>query len=331
VYSIITSPRSALVALIGAGALTIAACGGDPAPVSAPAELPPVPVAVSVTPATAAPVPVETTDAAVKISQTPLGDVLSDADGKTLYAFVNDVDAISTCYGTCAEAWPPVLVDPDFVVSPGLDSGIFATTRREDGSFQLVAGKYPLYLFAADAKPGDITGQASGDVWFAVDLGGRIIVDPQPDGSAPTPTSAPAPVEAGGYGESAPVDTASVDAAPSPQVQLAESELGTILTDAGGLTLYLFTPDDDGSPTCVDTCAQTWPPLLIDDAAELLAGEGIDATMLSTIEHPNGGMQLKFGKWPLYAFTGDAAPGDVTGQGSGDNWFVVGPDAKPIK
>ena len=42
-------------------------------------------------------------------------------------------------------------------------------------------------------------------------------------------------------------------------------------------------------------------------------------------------MQLKMGKWPLYTFSGDAAPGDVNGQGSGGSWFVVGQDGKLIK
>jgi predicted lipoprotein with Yx(FWY)xxD motif len=114
-------------------------------------------------------------------------------------------------------------------------------------------------------------------------------------------------------------------------VQLVETDLGRILVDAGGRTLYLFTPDEAGSPTCVDGCAQAWPPLLVDDVAGLLAGDGIDAATLSTVAHPNGGQQLKIGKWPLYAFAGDAEPGDTGGQGSGGQWFVVGADGKPIK
>jgi predicted lipoprotein with Yx(FWY)xxD motif len=316
----------------GAAALVLGACGGDdPAPLSEPAAAPTTAVATAA-PATEPAQPVATTlppapapvDAAVKISQTALGDVLSDPNGMTLYAFTNDVDATSTCSGTCAEAWPPVLVDPDFIVSPGLDSGIFATTQRDDGTHQLVAGKWPLYLYAADAKPGDVTGQGSGDVWYAVDTSGRLVGDSGESGgdydaagaATTTPTTAPPAV-------------ATADAA--PVVQLADTELGRILTDAAGMTLYLFTPDEAGSPTCVDGCAQAWPPLLVDDVTALFAAEGIDASALSTVEHPNGGQQLKIGKWPLYTFGGDAAPGDTTGQGSGGKWFVVGADGKSIK
>lgn len=311
--------RVSLIAGVAAAAITLAACGGDPAPIAEPAATTtvastPVPTdppatdptapatTPGTTPETAPPAP---KDAAVKISQTELGDVLANPDGKTLYAFTNDVEAKSTCYGTCAEAWPPVIVDADFIVSPGLDSGIFATTTRDDGSTQLVAGKFPLYLFAADAKSGDITGHGSGDVWFAVDLNGRII-----DGTAEAVTE---------------------EAVATPTIQLAESALGTIVTDAAGMTLYLFTADEAGSPTCAGGCAGAWPPLLVENADALFAGEGIDPALLSTVEHPDGGIQVKIGKWPLYYFGGDVAAGETNGQGSGEKWFVVGADAKSIK
>jgi predicted lipoprotein with Yx(FWY)xxD motif len=297
--------RARAAAAIATVAVVLAACGDERQPINAPAD--------TTTPAAdtiVAPAPAPSGDAAVKISQTALGDVLSDPSGKTLYAFTNDVEAKSTCYGTCAEAWPPVIVDADFVVSPGLDSGIFATTVRDDGQLQLVAGKFPLYLFAADAKPGDITGQGSGDVWFAVDTSGRLVTDvPVDDEAAPGDTTPPA--------------------AAAPTIALGETSLGTIVTDADGMTLYLFTPDEAGAPTCTGGCAEAWPPVLVD--GEIVAPEGIDASLLSTVQHPDGGVQLKIGKWPLYRFSGDEAPGDVNGQGSGEKWFVVGADGKGIK
>ena len=110
-----------------------------------------------------------------KVGESALGEMLASADGLTLYGFTNDVDAISTCYSTCAEAWPPVIVDEEWAVGPGLDIGIFSTTTREDGKLQLVAGKFPLYTFGGDAAAGDVTGHGSGDVWFAVALDGTLI------------------------------------------------------------------------------------------------------------------------------------------------------------
>ena len=228
--------------------------------------------------------------------------MLAGADGLTLYGFVNDVDAISTCYSTCAEAWPPVIVDEEWTVGPGLDTGIFSTTTREDGSLQLVAGKFPLYGFGGDAAPGDITGQGSGDVWFAVGLDGTLLSgDGAAAAAAPAPeTTAPAPL----------------------LVQTAATGLGDVMVDDAGLTLYGFTNDADGLPTCEGACADAWPPLLV-DGPELPAG--LEAAIFSVVEREDGSHQLKAGKWPLYRFAGDANPGETNGQGSGDVWFVVNP------
>ena len=100
-----------------------------------------------------------------------------------------------------------------------------------------------------------------------------------------------------------------------------------MLVDADGLTLYAFTTDTEGVPTCVDTCAEAWPPALVDGEPTV---EGVDAAIVSTVDHPAGGTQLVVDGHPLYTFAGDAAPGDVNGQGSGDLWFAVAPDGTLI-
>jgi predicted lipoprotein with Yx(FWY)xxD motif len=112
-------------------------------------------------------------------------------------------------------------------------------------------------------------------------------------------------------------------------VGTSDSDLGTILVDGRGRTLYLFTPDGTGDPTCVDQCAQAWPPL-VSDGAPGTSGEAQEA-LVSTVERPDGTQQVTYGDHPLYTYAADAAPGDVTGQGVGGNWFVVGPDGSPVK
>ena len=94
------------------------------------------------------------------------------------------------------------------------------------------------------------------------------------------------------------------------------------------MTVYGFTNDGNGTPTCEGGCAEAWPPVIV-DGDELPAG--LDPNLFSVVERPDGTMQLKAGKWPLYRFAGDEAPGDVNGQGSGDVWFVLDPQAKLIK
>ncbi len=279
-----------------ASALVASACGASDAPLNAaPTETNP-PTANE--PATAA--PPSSDGVAAALSDTELGSVMVGPDGRTLYGFTNDTEAASTCYDACADAWPPVIVDKDWAVAPGLDVGIFATTTRDDGSLQLVAGKWPLYYYAADTKPGDVSGQGSGDVWFVVAADGSLVKEA-------TATETPS---TGG------------------PVSSANTELGDTLVDEDGLTLYGFTNDTDGETTCVDDCADAWPPLIV-DSAELPAG--LDAETYSVIERPDGTFQLKAGKWPLYTFAADQNPGDVNGQGSGDVWFVVAPDGSLIK
>lgn len=109
---------------------------------------------------------------------------------------------------------------------------------------------------------------------------------------------------------------------------VATSDLGQILVDGEGRTLYLFTPDEAGSPTCYDSCAATWPPLLAE--GDITVGAGLDDSDFSTATRTDGGDQVKIGNWPLYYYAGDAAPGDTNGQGVEGIWFVVSPSGEAI-
>ena len=132
----------------------------------------------------------------------------------------------------------------------------------------------------------------------------------------------------------APTTPAATTAAPVPDeeatVLVADSDLGQILTAASGMTVYLFMPDAQGSPTCTDSCAQAWPPLTVDDAGQVTGGDGVDASLLGTVEHPGEGTQVTYNGWPLYQFAADSAPGDTNGQGQGGVWYVLDPTGDAI-
>jgi predicted lipoprotein with Yx(FWY)xxD motif len=288
--------------------LGLAACGGGGASGDA--------AGAGGTATTAAPAPAAAAgdSVAVKSAETDLGNILVGPNGLTLYGFTNDVDGQSSCSGTCAEAWPPLTVDPNWTVGPGLDNAVFNTVAREDGTQQLVAGRWPLYYFSGDSAPGDVNGQGSGGVWFAVNVDTTLVDAPAAGGDA--------------YGSDQGDESNQAGDASGQPVQVAETSLGEALVDSEGMTLYGFTQDADGTPTCTGDCASTWPALLVEGEPEI--GDPLDPATFSTVDGAEGGTQLVAGEWPLYRFSGDSAPGDVNGQGSGGVWFAVAPDGSLI-
>ena len=118
---------------------------------------------------------------------------------------------------------------------------------------------------------------------------------------------------------------ATEEAAAAPTVSLSSSEeLGDFLVGPNGMTLYLFTNDAPGVSNCADQCATNWPPLTVGEEEIPLLGEGIPGA-LNAITREDGTRQVVYNGTPLYYWAQDAAPGDTTGQGVGDVWFVVSP------
>ncbi len=113
-------------------------------------------------------------------------------------------------------------------------------------------------------------------------------------------------------------------------VRVESSELGSILVDASGRTLYAFAKDTGSTSTCTDTCAAAWPALTVDGGGAP-TGDGIDASKFGTTKRDDGSEQVVFGGHPLYRFSGDTEPGDTNGQGLNDVWFVVSPDGAPVR
>lgn len=124
--------------------------------------------------------------------------------------------------------------------------------------------------------------------------------------------------------------TAGDEGAAAATVALGSTDLGEVLVGPDGMTLYLYDPDAQGASTCYDQCAQAWPPLLADDGAPA-AGDGVDAALLGTTERTDGGLQVTYDGWPLYYWAQDDAPGDATGQGVNDVWWVLDASGEPIR
>jgi predicted lipoprotein with Yx(FWY)xxD motif len=115
-------------------------------------------------------------------------------------------------------------------------------------------------------------------------------------------------------------------AEPTGGITTADTDLGTILVDGDGFTLYVFTQDTDGESVCYDDCAALWPPI----PANAPIGGGLDASIFGSTTRTDGSEQLTVNGMPLYLYTPDTSPGDVTGQGFGGVWFVVDADGEMI-
>jgi predicted lipoprotein with Yx(FWY)xxD motif len=117
-------------------------------------------------------------DAALMVASTDLGDVVVDANGMTVYMFDNDTQGgdTSSCTGQCLEQWPPVITTSE--TPTGTDvTGELGTIETPEGELQVTLNGWPVYLWVNDKAPGDVTGQAVGDVWWVLDPAGEPIKD----------------------------------------------------------------------------------------------------------------------------------------------------------
>ncbi|MFF7249038.1 hypothetical protein ACFZBU_34610 [Embleya sp. NPDC008237] len=103
-----------------------------------------------------------------------LGAIVTDDAGFTLYRFDKDTakPAKSNCDGDCLVKWPAVTTTGGVTVN-GIEQSAVGSVTRGDGSTQVTIGGWPVYRFAADAKPGDTKGQGVNGTWFAVTPDGK--------------------------------------------------------------------------------------------------------------------------------------------------------------
>jgi predicted lipoprotein with Yx(FWY)xxD motif len=144
--------------------------------------------------------------------------------------------------------------------------------------------------------------------------------------TAAVPLTALAISACGGGGSSsaatAPPTTASGKAA---TVGLAnEGNLGKILVDAQGRSLYLFQKDIGTKSECAGACAAAWPPLRA--TGKPAVGTALSASKVGTTARSDGKPQVTYNGHPLYLYSADQKPGDTNGQGVnafGGGWFAL--------
>ena len=118
-------------------------------------------------------------NATVSLRKTDLGTILVNARGHTLYLFAKDKGGRSSCNGSCASFWPPLLSRGKPTAGLGVRKSLLGTTRRSNGSMQVTYNKHPLYTYALDRGAGQTKGEGNslfGARWWAVSANGRAVV-----------------------------------------------------------------------------------------------------------------------------------------------------------
>jgi predicted lipoprotein with Yx(FWY)xxD motif len=207
------------------------------------------------------------------------GKVMTDSLGKSLYFFSLDANGTSACTGGCLAAWP-VFYAENLTIDASLKSSDFGVITRADGAKQSTYKGWPLYYYTPDAKPGDITGDNSGGVWFIA----------KPDYT----------VMLANY------QLTGNDGVEYTSLLQPGKEVTQFITDDYGRTLYSFSHDK--SNTNVYTKADfsndaVWPIYQITDIQNVPSALDKASFVKVTVF---GKTQISYKGWPLYYFGADA-------------------------
>lgn len=101
-------------------------------------------------------------------------------------------------------------------------------------------------------------------------------------------------------------------------------DVGPVLVDAQGFTVYDFHKDRGTTSSCYGGCAKVWPPVLTEGPPT--AGEGATASKLGTTRRRDGTTQVTYAGHPIYTFAEDEKPGEANGNDVdffGGEWYAL--------
>lgn len=125
-------------------------------------------------------------------------------------------------------------------------------------------------------------------------------------------------------------DGAVMEKGDGTKVAVAGSEFGDMLFGPEKQAIYIFENDPKDETVCYGECAEAWPPVFT--TGKPVAGEGVDASLLGTVERRDGKLQVTYAGKPLYYYAHEG-PGEVRCHNvnlNGGFWWVVGPDGKRL-
>lgn len=105
-------------------------------------------------------------------------------------------------------------------------------------------------------------------------------------------------------------------------------ELGIIIYDLAGHTLYTFSKDKGETSYCYGACAKAWPPALTEGKTRA-GGEAL-AGKVGSAKRKDGTVQLTYAGHPLYRHAGEKQV-EVNGHGAhafGGDWYAIRPSGE---
>lgn len=214
------------------------------------------------------------------------GNILTDADGNSLYYFARDVHGESQCEGACISNWP-VFFSEEVEAGSGLEPADVATITRSDGSSQTTYRGWPLYYFANDNQPEEVNGDGANGLWFVAKTDYSLLV---------------------ANGQLVGEDGSNY----TEDYEQGEGNT-TYFIDSGGRTLYTFSFDSANTNnfTAEDFSNNSVWPIFYTDIEAL--PNGVNKEDFGEILVHGEEQQLTYKGWPLYLFGQDAQQGDTKG------------------
>ncbi len=130
-----------------------------------------------------------------------------------------------------------------------------------------------------------------------------------------------------GSSSSSPSTSASGGGDPSGTVTISAAEapeLGMVLVDSEGFTVYSFAKDKGTRSSCYGACAEAWAPVTATGKPK--SGEGAMSSDVGTTKRNDGTLQVTYAGHPLYTFVEDHKPGEANGNGIsafGGEWTAL--------
>ncbi|HEV2924532.1 MAG TPA: hypothetical protein VGW98_10890 [Solirubrobacteraceae bacterium] len=114
----------------------------------------------------------------VGVRQTPLGKILVDSRGRTLYLFKGDRPNASTLSRAGLIVWPAFTSTGTPRATGGAKAASVATISARGGRRQVSYNRHPLYYYIGDQAPGETHGQGLnqfGGLWYVVAPSGNAL------------------------------------------------------------------------------------------------------------------------------------------------------------